>query len=97
MTVLSGNLHQSQYCDKLKSIVEFLGPKLSMDELTTIWEMQVDKNPVQVCVSVLERKGVFIKFLLNEQIEYWHLNLEDGVSAVLSHGMTTFNRRNKQG
>ena len=48
-----GNLHQSQYCDKLKSIVEFLGPKLSMDELTTMWEMQVDKNPVQVCVVVV--------------------------------------------
>ena len=43
-----GNLHQSQYTEKLKSIVEFLGPKLSMEELTTIWEMQVDKNPVQV-------------------------------------------------
>jgi len=45
---LGGNLHQSQYCNKLQSIVEFLGTKLSLDELSTIWEMQVDKNPVQV-------------------------------------------------
>ena len=51
-----GNLHQSQYCDKLKSIVEFLGPKLSVDELTTMWEMQVDKNPVQVCGS----RGMYV-------------------------------------
>ena len=48
LIVSAGNLHQSQYTEKLKSIVEFLGPKLSMEELTTIWEMQVDKNPVQV-------------------------------------------------
>ena len=46
--VLSGNLHQSQYCEKIKSILEFLGQQLSMEELTTMWEMQVDKNPVQV-------------------------------------------------
>lgn len=45
---LTGNLHQSQYCEKIKSILEFLGQQLSMEELTTMWEMQVDKNPVQV-------------------------------------------------
>ncbi|XP_019857623.1 PREDICTED: ubiquitin carboxyl-terminal hydrolase 24-like [Amphimedon queenslandica] len=43
-----GNLHQAQYCDKVKSIVEFLGTDLSTDELNTIWDMQVDKNPAQV-------------------------------------------------
>lgn len=36
-----GNLHQSQYCDRIKVLVEFLGTKLSLDELTTIWKMQV--------------------------------------------------------
>ena len=44
----AGNLHQSQYCDKIRSIVEFLGAQLSMEELTTMWEMQVEKNPMQV-------------------------------------------------
>ena len=44
----AGNLHHSQYCDKLRSIVEFLGVRLSLDELTSIWEMQVNENPVQV-------------------------------------------------
>ncbi len=52
-----GNLHQSQYCDKLRSIVEFLGTQLSMEELTTMWDMQVDKNPVQVGVT-LDTVGV---------------------------------------
>ena len=37
----AGNLHQSQYCDRIKVLVEFLGTKLSLDELTTIWKMQV--------------------------------------------------------
>ena len=44
----SGNLHHSQYCDKLRSIVEFLGVRLSLDELSSIWETQVNENPVQV-------------------------------------------------
>ena len=39
--VCLGNLHQAQYCDKVKSIVEFLGTSLSLDELSTIWDMQV--------------------------------------------------------
>ena len=45
-----GNLHQSQYCDRIKVLVEFLGTKLSLDELTTIWKMQV--LPV-VLVSII--------------------------------------------
>ena len=36
-----GNIDQVQYCDKIKNIVDFLGVKLSIDELTKIWEMQV--------------------------------------------------------
>ena len=36
-----GSLHQHQYCEKLKKVVEFAGAKLSNDELTTIWTMQV--------------------------------------------------------
>lgn len=41
LSVPLGNLHQSQYCDRIKVLVEFLGTKLSLDELTTIWKMQV--------------------------------------------------------
>lgn len=36
-----GNIDQGQYCEKIKNIVEFLGMRLSNDELTTIWKMQV--------------------------------------------------------
>ena len=42
----AGNLHQSQYCDRIKVLVEFLGTKLSLDELTTIWKMQVPETGV---------------------------------------------------
>ncbi|XP_064607447.1 ubiquitin carboxyl-terminal hydrolase 24-like isoform X2 [Liolophura sinensis] len=37
---LEGNIDQAQYCDKIKGIVDFLGAKLSLDELTMIWKMQ---------------------------------------------------------
>lgn len=37
---LEGNIDQAQYCDKIKGIVDFLGSRLSVDELTMIWRMQ---------------------------------------------------------
>ena len=37
--VLEGNIDQVQYTDRIKAIVEFLGPKLSADELTNIWNL----------------------------------------------------------
>ena len=37
--VLEGNIDQVQYTDRIKAIVEFLGPKLSPDELTNIWNL----------------------------------------------------------
>ena len=39
-----GSLHHSQYCDKLKKVVEFAGSKLGLDELSTIWSMQSGKH-----------------------------------------------------
>ena len=39
--IVTGNIDQVQYCDKIKNIVDFLGTKLSVDELTKIWRMQV--------------------------------------------------------
>ncbi len=63
----SGNLHQSQYCEKIKSILEFVGQKLSMEELTTMWEMQVDKNPVQVRI-LAHNPG----YCLDTSLESWY-------------------------
>ncbi|XP_070196439.1 ubiquitin carboxyl-terminal hydrolase 24-like isoform X2 [Littorina saxatilis] len=37
---LEGNIDQAQYCDKIKGIVDFLGSRLSVDELAMIWKMQ---------------------------------------------------------
>ena len=42
--VLEGNIDQVQYTDRIKAIVEFLGPKLSPDELTNIWNLGEVKN-----------------------------------------------------
>ena len=36
-----GNIDQVQYCDKIKNIVDFLGTRLSDEELMKIWKMQV--------------------------------------------------------
>jgi len=38
---VAGNIDQVQYCDKVKNITDFLGMKLSIEELTKIWKMQV--------------------------------------------------------
>uniref|UniRef100_A0A2K6F1M8 Ubiquitin carboxyl-terminal hydrolase 24 n=1 Tax=Propithecus coquereli TaxID=379532 RepID=A0A2K6F1M8_PROCO len=37
---LEGNIDQAQYCDRIKGIIELLGSKLSLDELTKIWKIQ---------------------------------------------------------
>jgi len=36
---LEGNIDQVQYTDRIKAIVEFLGPRLSPEELTNIWNL----------------------------------------------------------
>ena len=41
MCFYAGNIDQAQYCDKIKGIVDFLGSRLSVDELAMIWKIQV--------------------------------------------------------
>lgn len=36
---LEGNIDQVQYTDRMKELVEFMGPKLQEEELTRIWHM----------------------------------------------------------
>jgi len=44
---IEGNIDQVQYCDKIKNIVDFLGTRLSDEELMKIWKMQVcDTRPL---------------------------------------------------
>ncbi|XP_071953763.1 ubiquitin carboxyl-terminal hydrolase 24-like [Antedon mediterranea] len=49
---LEGNIDQSQYCDRLKGIVEFLGTKLSLEELTKIWKMQQNDQHMTVVDNI---------------------------------------------
>ena len=65
--VCTGNLHQPQYCDKIKSIVEFLNTKLSLEELSTIWEMQV----CEYCVCVCVRVSVLVCAYVNTHVCVW--------------------------
>uniref|UniRef100_A0A4W3HTX5 Ubiquitin carboxyl-terminal hydrolase 24 n=1 Tax=Callorhinchus milii TaxID=7868 RepID=A0A4W3HTX5_CALMI len=41
---LEGNIDQAQYCDRIKGIIELLGSKLSLDELTKIWRIQAGQS-----------------------------------------------------
>lgn len=38
---VEGNIDQSQYCDKIKTIVEFIGDRIKDEEISALWEMQV--------------------------------------------------------
>lgn len=46
---LEGHVDQSQYCDKICSMVEFIGDNMNMDELNHLWKMQVDL----ICFNVI--------------------------------------------
>ncbi|CAB1332019.1 unnamed protein product [Coregonus sp. 'balchen'] len=41
---LEGNIDQAQYCDRIKAIIELLGSKLSLDELSKIWMIQAGQS-----------------------------------------------------
>ena len=44
---LEGHIDQSQYCDKIRTVVQFIGDKLSADELTLLWKLQVSAFDVR--------------------------------------------------
>ncbi|KAM9385228.1 ubiquitin carboxyl-terminal hydrolase 24 isoform 3-T3 [Pholidichthys leucotaenia] len=41
---LEGNIDQAQYCERIKGIIELLGSKLSLDELSKIWRIQTGQS-----------------------------------------------------
>ncbi|XP_041474973.1 ubiquitin carboxyl-terminal hydrolase 24-like isoform X2 [Lytechinus variegatus] len=70
---LEGNIDQSQYADKLKGIVEFLGPKLSIEDLTKIWKMQNDQ-PLTVVDNIHSIMAAAAVKFSSEQLEHlFHL------------------------
>ncbi|CAL4091223.1 unnamed protein product, partial [Meganyctiphanes norvegica] len=42
---LEGNLDQVQYTDRMKELVEFMGPKMTSEDLTRIWHMADKASP----------------------------------------------------
>jgi ubiquitin carboxyl-terminal hydrolase 9/24 len=47
-TALEGNLHQSQYSDRVKTMMELLGSQLSKEQLIKIWAIQTGKHPIVI-------------------------------------------------
>lgn len=43
-----GNIDQAQYCDRLKTLLEFLGPRLTCADIAKIWQLQKNKTAVTV-------------------------------------------------
>ncbi|XP_077972925.1 ubiquitin carboxyl-terminal hydrolase 24-like [Styela clava] len=41
---LDSHIDQSQYCDKIRTIVEFIGDNMSMDELSHMWQVQNNQS-----------------------------------------------------
>lgn len=50
---IAGNIDQAQYCERIKGIIELLGSKLSLDELSKIWRIQVRPNNTHTHTSPL--------------------------------------------
>lgn len=48
-----GNIDQAQYCERIKGIIELLGSKLSLDELSKIWRIQVSTAAVTQSCRVI--------------------------------------------
>ena len=52
-----------QYCDKIKNIVDFLGTRLSDEELMKIWKMQVCKETCVVYQSATNAEMNQLRFV----------------------------------
>lgn len=46
LMLIPGNIDQAQYCERIKGIIELLGSKLSLDELSKIWKIQVSTSRI---------------------------------------------------
>jgi ubiquitin carboxyl-terminal hydrolase 9/24 len=78
---VEGNIDQSQYCDKIKTIVEFIGDQIKDEEISALWAMQYNKS-----VSIIDNLYVIIgiaatkfspeqlDYLLAQVIQTWNNN-----------------------
>lgn len=65
---IAGNIDQAQYCERIKGIIELLGSKLSLDELSKIWRIQVRPSNTDthththlLCATVLIHSVAFFR------------------------------------
>lgn len=57
-----GNIDQAQYCERIKGIIELLGSKLSLDELSKIWRIQVSTSaPITIITQSCLVFYIFLK------------------------------------
>ena len=68
--IFLGSLHHAQYCEKLKKIVEFAGTRISLEELTTIWNMQVGKH-ITVVDNIHSIISTAVQSFTVEQMEHF--------------------------
>lgn len=45
---LEGNIDQAQYCDRLRTLLTFLGPRLSCQDIGKIWALRRGRTAVTV-------------------------------------------------
>ncbi|KAG2461370.1 UBP24 hydrolase, partial [Polypterus senegalus] len=67
---LEGNIDQAQYCERIKGIIELLGSKLSLDELSKIWRIQASalSGPSWEC-SEFRLLAVMRRVLVSWEVE----------------------------
>jgi hypothetical protein len=41
-----GNIDQNQYVDKVRIILDFIAPRISKEDIETIWKMQVGNSVI---------------------------------------------------
>jgi hypothetical protein len=45
---VEGNIDQVQYCEKIKTIIEFIGDRIKNEEIKALWSMQFNKSSIIV-------------------------------------------------
>lgn len=54
--ILAGSIDQAQYCEKVKRIVEHVGPHLSKEDLEKLWNRTVSK--LRYICDIISLSGV---------------------------------------
>ena len=81
---LEGNIDHIQYTDRIKAIVEFLGPRLSVEELSKMWNLQDSPNSHVMDNVYAIMAGAAAKFSL---LQFEHL------TGLIKEKWTTSNDR----